>query len=160
MVLREAGFPDRAAACHREASDIHRGIGQIRRLGWSHLRLAEALTDQGVYEEALEAAGQAADRLTELGDRPGRGLALALVGRIREALGDPAGARAARQDAYSVFDGTSSPVTVELRKLLGLDDGPGGVVAGAGGAAEPEPDACSVEQWPQWMPRHPVPPRA
>jgi DNA-binding SARP family transcriptional activator/tetratricopeptide (TPR) repeat protein len=155
MVLREAGFPDRAAACHREASDIHRGIGQHRRLGWSYLRLAEALFDLGVDDEALEAADQAAETLTEVGDRPGRGLALVLVGRIRERLGDPAGARGAWQDAYAVFDGTSSPVTVELRKLLGLDSGPGGVL----GAAEPEPAARSVEQWPLWMLRHPVPPR-
>ena len=165
MVLRAAGFPDRAAACHREASDIHRGIGQHRRLGWSHLRLAEALADQGVDHEALEAAGQAVETLTEVGDRPGRGLALALVGRIREELGDPAGARAARQDAYSVFEGTSSPVTAELRKLLGLDAAAGGAVGGAaadaaGGAAGPvAPAAHPAEQWPQWMPRHPVPPR-
>ena len=151
MVLREAGFPDRAAACHREASDIQRGIGQHRRLGWSYLRLAEALFDLGVDEEALEAADQAAETLTELGDRPGRGLALVLVGRIRERLGDAAGARAAWQDAYAVFDGTSSPVTVELRKLLGLDAGPGGVVGGAAGgaggatagAAEPEAGGCA-----------------
>jgi DNA-binding SARP family transcriptional activator/tetratricopeptide (TPR) repeat protein len=155
MVLREAGFPDRAAACHREASDIHRSIGQQRRLGWSYLRLAEALFDQGVDDEALEAADQAAETLTEVGDRPGRGLALALVGRIRERLGDAAGARAAWQDAYSVFDGTSSPVTVELRKLLGFDAGPGGVL----GANGPEPAARPAQQWPQWMPRHPVPPR-
>ena len=155
MVLREAGYPDRAAACHRESSDIHRGIGQHRRLGWSALRLAEALFDLGVDDEALEAADQAAETLTEVGDRPGRGLALALVGRIRERLGDAAGARAAWQDAYAVFDGTSSPVTVELRKLLGLDAGPGGVL----GAAGPEPAARPVEQWPLWMPRHPVPPR-
>ncbi|WP_049871715.1 AfsR/SARP family transcriptional regulator [Catenulispora acidiphila] len=168
MVLREAGFPDRAAACHREASDIHCGIGQLRRLGWSHLRLGEALFDQGVHDEALEAAGHAAETLTELGDRPGLGLALVLIGRIHERLGDPAGARAAWQDAYTVFDGTSSPVTVELRKLLGLDAGPGGVVgvvdgavdAAVGGAAEPEPGgARPAEQWPPWMPRHPVPPR-
>ncbi|WP_194914544.1 AfsR/SARP family transcriptional regulator [Catenulispora rubra] len=169
MVLREAGFPDRAAACLREALDIHRGIGQHRRLGWSYLRLAEALADQGVDHEALEAAGQAVETLTEVGDRPGRGLALALVGRIRERLGDPAGARAAWQDAYSGFEGTSSPVTVELRKLLGLDVAPGGAVGGAvggaaddlvGGAAGPEaPAARPAEQWPQWMPRHPVPPR-
>ena len=152
MVLREAGFPDRAAACHREASDIHRGIGQHRRLGWSQLRLAEALSDQGVHDEALEAAGHAAETLTELGDRPGRGLALALVGRIRERLGDTAGARAAWQDAYSVFDGTSSPVTAELRKLLGLDAGSGGLrwmargarrtgarARSGGGVAGPEP---------------------
>lgn len=145
MVLREAGFPDRAAACHREASDIHRGIGQHRRLGWSCLRLAEALVDLGVDDEALEAADQAAETLTELGDLPGRGLALALVGRIRERLGDPAGARAAWQEAYAVFDGTSSPVAVELRKLLG--------------AAETEPAARSAGQWPLWMPRHPVAPR-
>lgn len=155
MVLREAGYPDRAAACHRESSDIHRGIGQHRRLGWSSLRLAEALFDLGVDDEALEAADRAAETLTGVGDRPGRGLALALVGRIRERLGDPAGARAAWQDAYAVFDGTSSPVTVELRKLLGLDAGPGGVL----GTAEPEPAARPVEQWPLWMPRHPVPPR-
>jgi DNA-binding SARP family transcriptional activator/tetratricopeptide (TPR) repeat protein len=166
MVLREAGCPDRAAACHREAADIHRGIGQHRRLGWSQLRLAEALADQGVDDEALEAAGQAAETLTELGDRPGRGLALALVGRIRERLGDAAGARAAWQDAYSVFDGTSSPVTAELRKLLGLDAGSGGLL-GAAGEPEPEhesesgtePPARLAEQWPPWMPRHPVPPR-
>ncbi|MEY9895564.1 DNA-binding SARP family transcriptional activator [Catenulispora sp. MAP5-51] len=166
MVLREAGCPDRAAACHREAADIHRGIGQHRRLGWSQLRLAEALADQGVDDEALEAAGQAAETLTELGDRPGRGLALALVGRIRERLGDTAGARAAWQDAYSVFDGTSSPVTAELRKLLGLDAGSGGLL-GAAGEPEPEhesesgtePPARPAEQWPPWMPRHPVPPR-
>ncbi|MEY9934836.1 DNA-binding SARP family transcriptional activator [Catenulispora sp. GP43] len=160
MVLREAGCPDRAAACHREASDIHRGIGQHRRLGWSQLRLAEALADQGVDEEALEAAGQAAETLTELGDRPGRGLALALVGRIRERLGDPDGARAAWQDAYSVFDGTSSPVTAELRKLLGLDAGSGGLLgAEAEAEAGPEPAGRPAEQWPPWMPRHPVPPR-
>lgn len=187
MVLREAGFPDRAAACHREASEIHRGIGQHRRLGWSYLRLAEALADQGLHGEALEAAGQAAEKLTELGDRPGRGLALTLVGRIREEIGDPAGAREAWQDAYAVFEGTSSPVTVELRKLLGLDAGPGGLVgdvdadadadsgaetetkpgtdtgtgaAGGGGAARPEAAALPAEQWPPWMPKHPVPPRA
>ncbi|WP_194923344.1 AfsR/SARP family transcriptional regulator [Catenulispora pinisilvae] len=159
MVLREAGFPDRAAACHRESSDIHRSIGQQRRLGWSRLRLAEALADQGVYHEALEAAGQAVEILTELGDRPGRGLALALAGRIREQRGDAAGARAAWQDAYAVFEGTSSPVTVELRKLLGLDAGPGGVLADGGAPAEPEPAEGRGEQWPAWMPRHPVPPR-
>ena len=155
MVLREAGFPARAAACHREASDIHRGIGQYRRLGWSYLRLAEALFDQGSDDEALEAADQAAEILTELGDRPGRGLALVLVGRVRERLGDAGGARGAWQDAYSVFDGTSSPVTVELRKLLGMDAGPGAAL----GAAESESAARPAEQWPQWMPRHPVPPR-
>ncbi|MEY9863986.1 DNA-binding SARP family transcriptional activator [Catenulispora sp. GAS73] len=160
MVLREAGFPDRAAACHREALDIHRGIGQHRLLGWSHLRLAEALADQGVDHEALEAAAQAVETLTEVGDRPGRGLALALVGRIRERLGDPAGARAARQDAYSVFEGTSSPVTFELRKSLGLDAAPGGALDAADGAAGASgPAARPAEQWPQWMPRHPVPPR-
>ncbi|MBS2533385.1 winged helix-turn-helix domain-containing protein [Catenulispora sp. NF23] len=159
MVLREAGFPDRAAACHREASDIHRSIGQQRRLGWSRLRLAEALADQGVYHEALEAAGQAVEILTELGDRPGRGLALALAGRIRDRRGDAAGARAAWQDAYAVFEGTSSPVTVELRKLLGLDAGPGAVVADSGAPAGPEPAEGRGEQWPAWMPRHPVPPR-
>lgn len=184
MVLREAGFPDRAAACHREASEIHRGIGQHRRLGWSSLRLAEALADQGVHCEALEAAGQAAETLTEVGDRPGRGLALTLVGRIREQIGDPAGARAAWQDAYAVFEGTSSPVTVELRKLLGLDSGPGGLLGSAegdvesatesesesgtaagadaaagGGAATPEVATPPVERWPLWLPRHPVPPR-
>jgi tetratricopeptide (TPR) repeat protein len=163
MVLREAGFPDRAAACHREASDLHRTTGQQRRLGWSLLRLAEALVDQGVHGEALEAADQAAEMLTGLGDRPGRGVALALLGRIRDEAGDPAGARAAWHDAYAVFEGTSSPVSIELRKLLGLDAAFGGAPAygGAGGAAGRGPATLpgSVEQWPPWMPRRPVRPR-
>ncbi|MFD0633449.1 tetratricopeptide repeat protein [Catenulispora yoronensis] len=143
MVLRAAGAPGRAVACHREAAEIHRAIGQHRRLGWSYLRMAEALIDVGEDGAALDSAREAVEILTELGDRPGRGLALVLVGRMRERLGDEGAARSAWQDAYSVFEGTLSPVTVELRGLLGL-----------GGSAEQR------WRWPTWLPRRPVAPRA
>jgi DNA-binding SARP family transcriptional activator/tetratricopeptide (TPR) repeat protein len=180
MVLRAAGAPDRALACHREAADIHRAIGQHRRLGWSCLRMAEALVDQRACGEALEAAQEAVEILTEVGDRPGRGLALVLVGRVRAALGDRGGAREVWQDAYTVFEGTSSPVTAELRGLLELDGGGSGGQSGGeeggegvaggngrdreGGSLQtaigaPVVVAPIAERWPTWLPRHPVPPR-
>ncbi|WP_344660905.1 AfsR/SARP family transcriptional regulator [Catenulispora subtropica] len=156
MVLRAAGAPERAVECHREAADIHRAIGQHRRLGWSFLRMAEALFDQGSHGEALEAAQEAGEILTELGDRPGLGLALVLVGRVRDRLGDGGGARTAWQEAYTVFEGTSSPVTAELRALLGVDGGAEREPAAGG----PDEAAPLIGRWPTWLPRHPVPPRS
>ncbi|NUP50445.1 MAG: tetratricopeptide repeat protein, partial [Catenulispora sp.] len=156
MVLRAAGAPDRAVACHREAAGIHRAVGQHRRLGWSYLRMAEALLDQRDHDAALDAATQAAEILTELGDRPGRGLALVLVGRVRERLRDLDGACREWWEAYAVFEGTSSPVTAELRMLLGLD-GDGG--RNCGRATGDGDSASGGGSWPSWLPRQPVPPR-
>src|SRR5918993_1081815 len=119
-----AGYARRCAPC-RDALELvaEAGDSSAPPTGFAHVGLAEILREQNELDAALEHADEGVERCRSLSNRRPLAAGLAILARIRQALGDPAGALEAIGEAEQVglspqMTALFNPVPMQRARLM------------------------------------------